>query len=158
VRAQCQAHRQGRTAELPVVPKKQPPQRRELVALVAVQDHDEAGTAGSRLLLQRSSSGLFAGLWNLPMHDGNDRKAARLLMTQLELRGKLAAQPAATVEHVLTHRKLQVQLYRVALQSSGADPGLRLQPRSRLSELGTSSLTHKALAALEPPAQLPLVE
>jgi A/G-specific adenine glycosylase len=152
VRSQCHAHRQNRTAELPVVAKKRAPVLRELVALLALDRTQQ------QLLLQRSSSGLFAGLWNLPMGDGQDREAARALMTLLALRGSLASQPIATLEHVLTHRRLRVQLYRVTLRSAGPEPSLRLQARSRLSELGTSSLTHKALAALEQPAQLPLLE
>jgi hypothetical protein len=76
----------------------------------------------------------------------------------LGLRGTLARQPLTTLEHVLTHRRLRVQLFTFSLENMADQPALRLQPRDRLSELGISSLTQKALAALERPAQLSLVE
>jgi A/G-specific adenine glycosylase len=149
----CHARAHGRTAELPVVLKKTPPQLRELVALLALD------AAQEHILLQRSAEGLFHGLWNLPMQEGHDRDAARALMRTLGVPGTLAKQPKATLEHVLTHRRLRIQLYVVALPASAtAGTGMRLQPRARLSELGISSLTQKALATLEKPTQLSLVE
>jgi A/G-specific adenine glycosylase len=149
----CHAREHARTAELPRVTKKTPPQLRELVALLALDSAQE------HIVLQRSAEGLFMGLWNLPMCDGNERSAARELAATLGLKGTLAKQPLATLEHVLTHRRLRVQLYALSLENMAAPPApLRLQPRARLSELGISSLTQKALASLALPAQLSLVE
>jgi A/G-specific adenine glycosylase len=149
----CHALAHARTAELPRVLKKTPPQLRELVAVLALD------AANTKILLQRSAQGLFAGLWNLPMSDGHDRAAAQALASSLGLHGKLARQPLGTLEHVLTHRRLRLQLYAFSLENMvPTQPSLRLQPRDRLSELGISSLTQKALAALTPPAQLSLVE
>jgi A/G-specific adenine glycosylase len=150
----CDARAQARTAELPRVLKKAPPQLRELVALIALD------ASGEHVLLQRSDAGLFAGLWNLPMGDGQARADARTLASTLGLRGTLAKQPFATLEHVLTHRRLRLALYAFSLEklAEPGQPALRLQARDRLSELGISSLTQKAMAALELPAQLSLVE
>lgn len=152
----CHAHKHGLTAELPQVTKKTPPQLRELVALLAHEPENE------HILLQRSAKGLFHGLWNLPMCEGHERAAALELARSLGLRGALARQPLATLEHVLTHRRLRVKLFTFSLQSTTLgdhDQGaLRLQPKQRLSELGISSLTQKALSALAGPAQLSLVE
>jgi len=155
----CHARAQGRTAELPRVLKKAPPQLRELVALIAVD------LTGEQILLQRADRGLFAGLWNLPMSDGQARAAALELASDLGLRGTLAKKPIATLEHVLTHRRLRLELYAFSLEKlAPAEPSqhlLRLQARDRLSELGISSLTQKALAALDAlntPAQLSFVE
>jgi A/G-specific adenine glycosylase len=149
----CHAYKHERTAELPQVTKKTAPQLRELVALLAHDPEHE------HILLQRSAKGLFHGLWNLPMSEGRERSAARELAHSLGLRGMLARQPLATLEHVLTHRRLRLQLFTFSLESVAEEqPSLRLQPRKRLSELGISSLTQKALAALERPAQLSLVE
>lgn len=152
VRPCCHAHRHALTQELPVVTKKAPPQLRELVALLALDP------AGEHVLLQRSGDGLFAGLWNLPMREGADRRAARALMQTLGVDGSLGQAPLTTLEHVLTHRRLRIRLFRATLRGTATSPDLRLQPRARLSELGTSSLTSKALATLDAPAQLPLVE
>lgn len=145
VKVQCYAFTRGATARLPVVTKKAPPQLRELVGLLALDDGQ------TQLLLQRSSAGLFAGLWNLPMREGSDRDAARALMRELGLRGSLERHPLTTLEHVLTHRRLRVCLFRATVQGVDKQAGLRLQPRARLSELGISSLTQKALSALDTP-------
>lgn len=152
----CHARAHDRVTELPRVLKKAPPQLRELVALIALDP------SGEHVLLQRSDQGLFAGLWNLPMSDGHTRADAHKLARELGLRGQLAKQALATLEHVLTHRRLRLALYPLRLEklafADPAQPALRLQARDRLSELGISSLTQKALAALERPAQLSLVE
>jgi A/G-specific adenine glycosylase len=150
----CHARAHERTAELPRVLKKAPPQLRELVALIALD------ATGKHIVLQRSEQGLFAGLWNLPMGDGQARADAGELASTLGLRGKLAKQPIATLEHVLTHRRLRLALYAFSLEklAETTQPALRLQARDRLSELGISSLTQKALAALDAPTQLSLVE
>jgi A/G-specific adenine glycosylase len=130
---------------LPVVTKKLPPQIRELVALL-VRDR-----TGQQILLIRSSAGLFAGLWNLPMREGRGRGAALALLAELGVRARLDAQPCAAIEHVLTHRRLQIQLFigQLAqleqLEQRDDNLQLRLQPRAQLGELGVSRLTHKAL-------------
>jgi A/G-specific adenine glycosylase len=152
----CYARAHNRTGELPRVLKKAPPQLRELVALLALDP------TGTHVLLQRSAQGLFAGLWNLPMCEGQKRTAAHELAATLNLRGTLAKQPIATLEHLLTHRRLRLELYAFSLEkltlSDPGQPALRLQARDRLGELGISSLTQKALAAIDGPAQLSLVE
>jgi A/G-specific adenine glycosylase len=143
VRAHCRAHQAGRVRELPVVVKKRPPARRHLVAILA----QDAST--ERLLLQRSETGLFAGLWNLPMVEGRDRAAARALLDTLGVRARLDSKPLAELEHVLTHRHLMIQLFSARLQGldapSAQENQLRLQPCSELEQLGVSALTRKAL-------------
>jgi A/G-specific adenine glycosylase len=137
----CVARAQGRVNALPVVTKKTPPQLRELVALL-IRD-----ARGERLVLSRSSDGLFAGLWNLPMSPGKDRRAASALLASLGLSGKLAPRAVATLEHVLTHRRLWVRLFTAELERFAAEPdsALRLHALDQLHELGVSRLTHKAL-------------
>jgi len=146
VQTHCRAHETGRARELPVVVKKRPPARRQLVAVLA-QDQ-----AAERLLLLRSETGLFAGLWNLPMAEGHDREAARALLGTLGVRARLDPQPVAELEHVLTHRHLMIQLFRARLSSFDARDSLRLQPRTELEQLGVSALTRKALGFWPEPA------
>jgi len=138
----CSARRQGRVKQLPVVLKKAEPVPTALVCVLLF--------SGSRLLLTRSESGLFAGLWNLPMRPGEDRAAAATLLAELGVRAQLPPRRSAVLEHVLTHRRLQLSLYTAALDGHEPRPGLRLQPLSQLSELGISSLTRRALAAATP--------
>jgi A/G-specific adenine glycosylase len=141
--------------ELPVVVKKRPPARRHVVAIIA-QD-----TPSERLLLQRSETGLFAGLWNLPMAEGRDRAAAKALLDTLGVRARLDSQPLAELEHVLTHRHLIIQLFRARLTDLDAPSAqakhLRLQPRGELEQLGVSALTRKALGYWPPRAGKDLV-
>jgi hypothetical protein len=63
----------------------------------------------------------------------------------------LAAQPAGTFSHVLTHRRLEVELWRVALAAAEVGEGQRVQARKALDELGVSRLTQKAFVALDAP-------
>jgi A/G-specific adenine glycosylase len=141
IAAHCSAHATGRVKELPLATKKPPPKP---VALVAVLAEDRAQKA---LLLVRSQEQLFGGLWNLPMGVGNDRAAAQRLLNKLGIEARLAAGAGAELEHVLTHRRLQITLFGAELQGFQASEHVRVQARARLSELGVSSLTRKALEA-----------
>jgi A/G-specific adenine glycosylase len=148
VREHCQARAQGRASELPVAQVKKPPRPQALVALLATR----GDAARLELWLGRGEGGLFGGLWNLPMADGRGRAAARALLAGSALQGRLAARPEAELEHVLTHRRLQVQLWRVRDARAERGGPLRAVPVRELSALGISRLTHKALDALGLPA------
>ena len=55
---------------------------------------------------------LFGGLWNLPMAEGDGRDSrARVVRARAAARRSSRARSTASVEHVLTHRKLRVQLW-----------------------------------------------
>jgi adenine-specific DNA glycosylase len=105
------------------------------------------------LLLVRGDGSLFGGLWNLPACEGRGRRVARELCARLELAGTLAPRRAGEVEHVLTHLRLQVELWRVdeATAANAASPALRAVRATELDALGVSRLTRKALEVLEPP-------
>jgi A/G-specific adenine glycosylase len=135
----CHAHREGLVRSLPVVLKKPAPQARSLVALLVLD------AARERILLLRSRAGLFAGLWNLPMHEGADLRAARGLLETLGVQARVRAKPCGTIEHVLTHRRLKITLFLAELTDFTDNAELRWQSRARLDELGVSRLTHKAL-------------
>jgi A/G-specific adenine glycosylase len=138
----CQARREGRVAALPVVTKKRPPRVVALVAVVALDASRE------RLLLVRSQERLFGGLWNLPMAEGVDLSAAGRALDALAVQATLQPRPVAQIEHVLTHRRMQLQLFAAELGAFTSSPDVRLQAHAELAELGVSSLTRKALAAV----------
>jgi A/G-specific adenine glycosylase len=126
------------------------------VALVGVLVQDPAE---QKLLLVRSQQQLFGGLWNLPTVEGDSRREATELLRRLEIDAELGPRPSAEIEHVLSHRRLQIRLFRAELRGFAASEHLRLQEHARLSELGVSSLTRKALAALDPAQRaLPLLD
>lgn len=135
----CIAFKEGRTAELPVVRKKTPPKPTPTVALLAT-------TKAGHVYLQRGDKNLFGGLWNLPMADGSTHADADALLAQSPLRGRLPSAPSAQLTHVLSHRRLEVQLYQ--LIASGAErEDFKAFPPETLAELGVSTLTRKALRA-----------
>jgi A/G-specific adenine glycosylase len=138
----CRARSEGRVDALPVVTKKRPPR---VIALVAVVVLD---AARERVLLVRSHERLFGGLWNLPMGQGADLSAAGRVLDGLAVQATLQPRAIAQIEHVLTHRRMQLQLFAAELGEFAAAPDVRLQAHAELAELGVSSLTRKALAAV----------
>ncbi len=144
IKKHCLAYAQGRSADLPVVPKKKPPRAVVLVALL-IENADE-----DALVLVRGEGELFGGLWNLPMREGSGVETARALLRDLGLRARLTAKPLGELEHVLSHRQLELSLFRARLATNRLPKQtvLRLATRAELAALGVSRLTHKALDRL----------
>jgi A/G-specific adenine glycosylase len=137
----CQARAHDRVRSLPVVRRKRPPKPVALVGVVV-------RTAQQELLLVRGQEALFAGLWNLPMCEGRDRRAAAALLHALGIRARLSTKALGEIEHVLTHRRLRVRLFAAELLEFAPSPALRLVASANLIELGMSRLTCKALTAV----------
>lgn len=153
VAAHCQARLQGRIAELPLAKKRADPKPVALVAIAALD------ASAERVLLVRGAASLFGGLWNLPMREGGGRTPALALCAELGLAPPaLAARPVGEFSHVLTHRRLAIELWRAQLSEGAVRDGQRVQARRALNELGVSRLTHKAFELLDAPepAQLEL--
>lgn len=140
LRANCVALRDARTTALPVPRLKKPPREVFWVALLATSSEGE-------VWLTRGDAALFGGLWNLPMAEGRGRVAASELASSLGLRGTLGARSIGRVEHVLSHRRLRVQAWRLTRVDAPPGQTLRSVPIARLDELGISRLTHKLLDA-----------
>jgi A/G-specific adenine glycosylase len=150
LREQCIAHAQGRAASLPVPSPKRPAPTLAWVGLLATRGHG----AGTEVWLDRGSGTLFGGLWNLPLCEGQGRVAASDLLRKSALRGKLASRPVGEIEHVLTHRRLQVELWHVRADAASPGQSLRAVRLRELDALGVSRLTRKALGLLGPSAGL----
>lgn len=96
--ALCEARRRGIASELPRVAKKRQPATQQRVAIVL-------SSGRAVLLARRRSDALFGGLWEPPSsEDGIAALAARLGVDASELR------PAGRVVHVLSHRRLHVDV------------------------------------------------
>ncbi len=147
----CRARAEGRVAELPVLSAKAPPRGQRVQAIVAVQRD------GGILLARRRAAGLFGGLWEPPSADGPARARARL-------RAWMPVGPlkrAGTVEHVLSHRKLTVEVMRADLtdrfdparlpEDAGYDAA-KVVTEEEIDGLGISTLARKVLAAAGIPA------
>jgi A/G-specific adenine glycosylase len=145
VRSACAAYASGRQSELPSARKRKPPKPWTLVGVVAT-----SGTARApSVLLTRGEGALFGGLWNLPMMDGDDHAAASALAAQSSAELLSGDAPLARVRHVLSHRAIDLAVWPARARKLERAVGKthKLVPLAELSELGTSQLTRKALAA-----------
>lgn len=143
--ASCVAHQEGRVAELPVPKKKKAPQRVVLVATVATRGAD----AATEVWLVRGAGALFGGLWGVPMAETStpNQDEARAALREAGASARVGVEPRGQVTHVLSHRRLEVAVYRGAALRGEASDGRRAVPLDRLHELGVAKLTKKILAA-----------
>jgi len=146
--SQCRAFAEGRVAELPMLSDKKPPVARRVQAIVATRAKD-----GAILLARRQQgAGTFAGLWEPPSIEGPAKMRARLAAwLPIEKLKRVGV-----VEHVLSHRKLTVDVLRAELVGPvrradvPADAGyddVRVVPEASIEELGFSTLARKVVAA-----------
>ena len=145
--SECGALAEGRVAELPMLSEKKAPLARRVQAIVA-----RRATDGALLLARRHGQGTFAGLWEPPSIEGPARMRARLAAW-------LPIGPVrrvGVVEHVLSHRKLTVDVLRAELvgpivrrdlpEGCGYDD-VRIVTEAGIESLGFSTLARKVVAA-----------
>ena len=137
VRQGCRARIEKRTTELPVPRGRKPPALRDLVAVVAGPPGD------TKVWLVRGKAASFGGLFGVPMAEGRDATAARAVLRANGLRGKLGAE-LGTIEHVLTHRRLRVLVFRATARGL-VSSDRRLFAVDALGGVGVSALTRKIL-------------
>lgn len=142
----CTAYQTGETATLPVMPKRAKPRRIEAVAGLVVR-------RGRVLVVKRPPEGLLGGLWELPggeLAPGED--AGEALRKRLAERVGLAvpeAEALGSVEHVFTHRRLRLHIFRCGkpvgrVRLVGFDAH-RWLPPDALAALPQGGATRKAL-------------
>lgn len=147
----CRARAEGRVAELPVLSAKTPPLARRVQAIVARRAKD-----GAILLARRRPDLLFGGMWEPPSIEGGPKLRAELA-AWLPV-GKLVRAGATT--HVLSHRKLTIDVLRAELTGSveaneipaaaGYD-AVRVVREHAFAELGMSTLARKILGVAAEP-------
>lgn len=138
----CQAHARGEVDALPVPKPRKAPSKLDLTAVVAT-----SGRGNSlRVWLTKADQALFGGLWGVPMSEGEPREALR----EAGLRARLRPEPIGKVEHVLTHRRMQIDVYRATGARADASAARRGFKSDELHRVGISTLTRKLLTvALE---------
>lgn len=144
LRERCEARAAGTQASLPVPASKKPPKPVELAAAVLVD-------ADGRWLLVRSEAALFGGLYGFP----SSEFGLEGLREQLGgwVRGLvLEPRKVGEVQHVLSHRKLAVSVYRGRLESLADAPAgvtARMLSADELANVGVARLTQKVLEATD---------
>lgn len=102
----CAALDQGRVHELPRLSKPAKPKPVSMQALVAFDAETE-----EVLLVRRRADGLFGGLWEPPLIEGEDVQAgAAELRRRFPGMTRLELQPEP-VTHVLSHRRLSIRVH-----------------------------------------------
>ncbi len=135
----CRARAEGRERELPPAKKRPASPRVGMVAALAF------GGAGV-LLARRPEAGLFAGLWEPPMIEGAVASAKKAF-ARAGIALASGAAPASVV-HVLTHRVLDVAVFRARVTDVGdIAPYVELAfvPESKLAALPMSTLARRVL-------------
>jgi A/G-specific adenine glycosylase len=150
LRSRCDAHAEGDAASLPVQSKKPAARRMEAAAAWLPR-------RGKVLAVRRPPKGLLGGLWELPGGELARREdpAAGLARNLRERVGLAVGRTdyVGHVEHVFTHRRLRLHLFRCdtpvgRTRLSGFDAHRWLAPRA-LAELPHAATMRKALALLE---------
>lgn len=143
--ASCQARIVGKTETLPVLPARKAPAVVDLVAVVATQGRG----AQRRVWLVRSDERLFGGLWGVPI--AHRRGAligdARMALRAARISARVAPEPIAQLEHVLTHRRLRLDVFRATGVRAEESDTLRRFTMKDLQNVGISSLTRRLLEA-----------
>ena len=135
----CEARKRGEVDELPVSKPRKAPAELRLSAVVA-----SSGRGAARSVwLTKGDSALFGGLWGVPMTEGRPRDALR----QAGVRARLQAGAVDKVEHVLTHRRMIIDVFRATGARAEASTRRRSFTARELEQVGISSLTKTLLAA-----------
>ncbi len=144
----CVARREGRAEAIP--PPRRRPEKRS-VALTAVVGADADGRVW---LLRQPESGLFGGLWCPPLLEGRLEPDAAVDELERSLGWSPArAEAVGRLTHVLTHRRLELEVVRVEGGAPSAPgPGLEAVPVEALESRGLPSLASKILDLGLPPA------
>ena len=140
---ECIARARGASEQLPIPKVRKPPKQISLAAVMATSGRG----AARQLWLVKGEAALFGGLWSLPMAEAGPREALR----EIALRARVRARPEAEVEHVLSHRRMHITLYRATAAAAEPSPTLRPFTESELLQVGTSALTQKLLGHAAPP-------
>jgi A/G-specific adenine glycosylase len=149
VSSECEGHARGEVERLPVPAVRRKPTAVDLVAVVAT-----AGRGSAReLWLARGEQSLFGGLWGLPTirREAFDETDARGALREAGIRARLHPKPVGQVEHVLTHRRLRIDVFRASAARAEESSTRRCFTEEELDRVGISRLTRRLLGlALQP--------
>jgi len=143
VAQECQAFAHGEVRALPAKRDRKAPKQVKLSAVVATRDRG----ADRKVWLIKGDQPLFGGLWGTPMAERDPRTALR----EAGLHARLGSDPVGEVAHVLTHRRLRVDVYRASGATGTETETRRAFTLDDLESVGVSTLTRKLLAAALPP-------
>jgi A/G-specific adenine glycosylase len=135
---ECSAYATGKVAALPVPKPKKAPVAMSLCAVVAT-----SGRGAERSVwLVKGDQALFGGLWGVPMAE----RAPGDALKQAGVRGRVKPEPIGQVRHLLTHRRLEIEVYRASGAQGEPSASRRGFRMDEMEQVGVSTLTRKVLA------------
>jgi A/G-specific adenine glycosylase len=140
--ADCVAHTQRRTAELPTPrPRKTLPEKQVQMLLLVDQ--------GELLLEKRPARGIWGGLWSLPEFDAGIDPATHCLQ-QFGVSAR-SLRPLTPLAHSFTHFKLHIQAVLLEpVSRQPALPGQQWLPLAKTASAALPAPVRKLLALLDP--------
>ena len=151
VNRDCEARAMGKETSLPVVVPKKTPTHERRAAVVLTRGDDV-------LMGRRRADGLFGGMWEPPSVLSTDRTSAPARLEQALGARLPKLTPSGVVTHVLSHRRLEIDVFRGALaarrraprvvdERAGDYDAFELVPIDALDRRGVTTLARKLLAA-----------
>lgn len=143
VAERCEGLAHGEVEALPVARARKARKNVKLVAVVPT-----CGRGATReVWLVKGDQNLFGGLWGVPMAD----ESPQAVLREAGLQARLDTDPVGEIEHILTHRRLQISVYRAPAARGEESPARRKFTATNLTQVGTSTLTQKLLTTALPP-------
>lgn len=140
----CRALQKGIALSLPVKSAGRPPRAVRLLA-AAMTDRQ-----GRVLLCRQPAGGWFGGLWALPQIEAGGDADERLNALALDTLGfaPRAWRPVGHLRYLLTHRKLEVDLFRAEAPRAATGRSRRWVRPDDPGEIALSTFTRRLLAQL----------
>jgi len=140
----CVAVQRGDPAQYPL-PKERKPKK--LMRLLSFSIRDSEGRI---LLMKRDAKGLFGGLWELPSVELDEAaESAKAAPSEVKafVEGRVKLALLGRVAQALTHRDVEIDVYRVTGGKVRLPDNGRFVSMDELTSLGLSTMAVKALTA-----------
>ena len=142
VRGFCGAFAHGRVSTLPIPkPKKKP----RAVRLAAVVAYDARG----QIWLRKQETKLFGGLFGVPFAQGETHHDASRALADAGIAAELECTPIGSVVHVLTHRRLEIAVFRAYRARATASACGQTFASLDNAPVGIAKVTKKIVALAE---------
>jgi A/G-specific adenine glycosylase len=153
VKSECGARARGLEKSLPVIVKKKKPTLERRAAALLVR--------GDAVLLgRRRAEGRFGGMWEPPSVVSTDRPSAPARLAEILGPRLPKLTPMGVVTHVLSHRRLEIDVFRGVLAARSRAPrvvadgagdydAFEIVPVEELGARGVTTLARKLLAAVD---------
>ncbi|QQR90937.1 MAG: A/G-specific adenine glycosylase [Myxococcales bacterium] len=144
LKAKCFAYKHEQVAALPVARVRKAPREEHWVTVMALASA-KSGAQEKRVWMVKQDGSRFAGLWGLPSMQGKGAGDARRILGESCIDAVLERKARGHIEHVLSHRKMKVELWLASGAKARKSSTRQLVPVGDIKGMGVSTLTRKLL-------------